>query len=502
MFINFTNHPSSLWDEEQTNAARQYGEIVDILFPAIDPKAPKKEISLLTDKYVEDIQKKASPKECVVHVQGEQTFCYSLIQKLQSLGYRCLASCTERIVHINEAGEKVSSFRFAGFREYNSDMIKKEIHKVKHPYQHSCSNPLQRMLKSKDTYSKVVFVLLVAFEISTMFWIQKGQWLCLATLFAAVFLIAIIMMEWIGRANNFRFGLQTRIVSKLLASAIAPRYLGTIYLIAFVVHLGWLDGAVLSLFLEDAVWPVIWAIIVCAIGILSLIVFFPDTKKEKGTKAEKLFVSGISNIRVPQNGAYDDINLLPLVLILKLVEQDDKFRILILLSDTITPDDSSHLQQVMHLVKKFKEGEMTQMVDCLEQIRNLIREVARREFPDKPWLPERLNETTIEFTEPCNYSVLDDAYRILEKKVTEYDKQGMSIYFNATPGTSIIGTLMTLLAIDGDRHLYYYSQEKMQNADNATEEAKIKFRRSLLLPVDKTKIPLKNLLSQALDSYQ
>lgn len=31
MFINFSNHPSKLWAEEEKNAALQYGTIEDLL---------------------------------------------------------------------------------------------------------------------------------------------------------------------------------------------------------------------------------------------------------------------------------------------------------------------------------------------------------------------------------------------------------------------------------------------------------------------------------------
>lgn len=35
VFINLTNHPSSLWGIEQTQDAEKYGDVVDIAFPAI-----------------------------------------------------------------------------------------------------------------------------------------------------------------------------------------------------------------------------------------------------------------------------------------------------------------------------------------------------------------------------------------------------------------------------------------------------------------------------------
>lgn len=119
-FINFTNHPSHTWDKEQREAAMQYGEIVDIPFPNIDVLASSDDIKALANEYLAIILSMGKPEDLVVHIQGEQTFCYALIRGLQSEGVRCLASCTERHVYTNEAGENVSTFRFAGFRDYPS----------------------------------------------------------------------------------------------------------------------------------------------------------------------------------------------------------------------------------------------------------------------------------------------------------------------------------------------------------------------------------------------
>ena len=60
--------------------------------------------------------------------------------------------------------------------------------------------------------------------------------------------------------------------------------------------------------------------------------------------------------------------------------------------------------------------------------------------------------------------------------------------------------VMTLLAIDGDRELYYYSQEEMPAGMTCFD--KLAFKEKLLRPVDKNKIPLYNLLSQALDKFE
>ena len=39
MLINFTNHPAARWSEAQRMAARQYGAVVDLPFPEVDPAA-------------------------------------------------------------------------------------------------------------------------------------------------------------------------------------------------------------------------------------------------------------------------------------------------------------------------------------------------------------------------------------------------------------------------------------------------------------------------------
>ena len=38
IFINCSNHPSRYWSREQIEAAEQYGEVVDIRFPIVDPE--------------------------------------------------------------------------------------------------------------------------------------------------------------------------------------------------------------------------------------------------------------------------------------------------------------------------------------------------------------------------------------------------------------------------------------------------------------------------------
>ena len=118
IFINLTNHPSAGWSEEQLSAARQYGEVEDLLFPVVDEHASEDDILLLADRYLAMIMERGEAQHLTVHIMGEQTFCYALISKLQAAGIRCVASCTERDTYIDEAGKKVSTFHFTRFRDY------------------------------------------------------------------------------------------------------------------------------------------------------------------------------------------------------------------------------------------------------------------------------------------------------------------------------------------------------------------------------------------------
>ena len=86
---------------------------------------------------------------------------------------------------------------------------------------------------------------------------------------------------------------------------------------------------------------------------------------------------------------------------------------------------------------------------------------------------------------PCDYDKFDQCFKVVRGAVEDVDNHEHLLYFNLTPGTGIVGSLMTLFAIDDNRRLYYYPQ----NSPNP-----------VILMADKGKVPLENLLSQALDS--
>jgi hypothetical protein len=118
MLINFSNHPSSNWPEEQKIAALQFGDIVDFPFPAINPEGDSLYIEKLAEEYLNIIVNKYFSRPLpTVHIMGELNFTFSMVRLLRHYGFTCIASTTERVT-AEKSGTKTSEFRFKQFRKY------------------------------------------------------------------------------------------------------------------------------------------------------------------------------------------------------------------------------------------------------------------------------------------------------------------------------------------------------------------------------------------------
>lgn len=117
MLLNLTNHPHAQWPEKQrTWALETYSSIQDMPFPIIPPEWTPQEVLKFVEEYAEKIKALAPTG---VHVMGEMTFCFALIQKLQQAQIPCIASTTRRLV--SQSGDiKTSQFEFVQFRAYTS----------------------------------------------------------------------------------------------------------------------------------------------------------------------------------------------------------------------------------------------------------------------------------------------------------------------------------------------------------------------------------------------
>lgn len=118
LFINLSNHPSSTWQPAQLAAAKQYGEIIDIDFPAVDALCLPERVDQLANQYALDIINRGAPTYLTAHVMGEMTLTFRIVELLKAQGIRCVASTTERIVTNLPDNRKETQFTFVQFREY------------------------------------------------------------------------------------------------------------------------------------------------------------------------------------------------------------------------------------------------------------------------------------------------------------------------------------------------------------------------------------------------
>lgn len=120
MLINFSNHPSERWSAPQRAAAEaDYGEIIDIMFPAVDVGASCCEVFELAKEYCAMIEE-LSPD--AVLCQGEFSLSFAVTALLLERGIKVICACSERDVEemADENGDTVRKtvFRFVRYREY------------------------------------------------------------------------------------------------------------------------------------------------------------------------------------------------------------------------------------------------------------------------------------------------------------------------------------------------------------------------------------------------
>ena len=118
-FVNFSNHPSESWNEQQKTEAEKWGEIVDVPFPNVQPEASCEEIRNMAESCVEKIQEYYPT---AVMCQGEFTLTYWVVKLLKERKITVVSACSKRQVteenRENGVTCKKSVFKFVQFREY------------------------------------------------------------------------------------------------------------------------------------------------------------------------------------------------------------------------------------------------------------------------------------------------------------------------------------------------------------------------------------------------
>jgi hypothetical protein len=119
MFINLSNHHSSKWSQKQLDEAQKSGMVTDVPFPQIDPYSSMEEVEALAKSFwgiiINMIDNDGLRQYGVVHLMGEQSFCFALTQLLIASEIPVCVSTTQRVAVV-ENGEKISKFEFVQFR--------------------------------------------------------------------------------------------------------------------------------------------------------------------------------------------------------------------------------------------------------------------------------------------------------------------------------------------------------------------------------------------------
>lgn len=120
MLINLSNHPYCDWGEKQKKEAKlQFGEVKDIAFPAISPTGNENYIMELAANYIKMVEQEIENVEDVtIHIMGEMTFVYRVVNHFLSKGICCVASTSIRNVQEFGDGRKEVTFEFEQFRKY------------------------------------------------------------------------------------------------------------------------------------------------------------------------------------------------------------------------------------------------------------------------------------------------------------------------------------------------------------------------------------------------
>ena len=370
------------------------------------------------------------------------------------------------------------------------------------------------------TYSIIVLLVLIVGEVSGILGQQLECDLWFVPIIVSVvlsFLLAIAAWKHKHLRPN------SGILANLVSSTISPSWLGIAFLIVFISHFTWWMDVVIEFFKpvsdERDSWYLLFGISSCGLIITGW--FFPEGGLiPKDNKSRVVFFSGISLVPSGANGRkveYSKFNIIPIVRILQTVfDENGRFKgkpckLVILNSDAkenLNVGNSDYEYPVLtgsfkgpnpvgssgfwkkdaeHLSIKKTSDDRTALRE--EKLRNIIKDAALIEFPDKK---EEIEALDICFTTPCDYDLFEECYTVLDEAVRHEDEPNAQLCFNLTPGTGIVGSLMTLFSIDADRLLFYYAQFTSDYRSNheRVQEAK------------KEKIHLESLLSQALQKLK
>lgn len=123
ILINYTNHPSAKWSDDQKNAAlTEWSEIIDVPFPQTEPEWNEAEVAACFDAFLADVEGKLLPlgktmADAEFLIMGEFRYTYYAVRKLKETGHRVFAHAGKREVEVVD-NKSIYTFRFGRFVEY------------------------------------------------------------------------------------------------------------------------------------------------------------------------------------------------------------------------------------------------------------------------------------------------------------------------------------------------------------------------------------------------
>jgi len=458
MLINLTNHPSSAWGEEQRNAAiQQFGAIEDMCFPNIPPDSDTKEVeALAAAKYAEIKLKEAELGEKpVIHVAGEQVYCFLLIQLLLKDGFRCITSTTER--------DENKVFHFKRFRRYKLLSLKKTMKK----------NNIQLWgVATLVSITVLSLVLDYAFRRCEEVKCLDFVWICLISAFVLSSILLILSL-----VSNYAYinpKEKKMTVQKKLKLLIENSFSGSIldisFIIYFILSCEWIPNALMNYAHDGQFWhePVIYI----GFFVVAIITkpFYSVNNSDVAASDRKVLVTGMSS--PSYSGADGFSNLRPLLLPFGKYKNIEK--VVILLSTLITDkadkicagvDESHELYSYFREYKKAiidedKNKNYTKVEvnkdnynDIIEALSKLIKSCVKQLYPDYGDFRVIISN----FVDYNNFKKCQEELRdqMLSIQRTYKDEE---ILVNITSGTSTVAGVMTINAIKGNRGLVYTTQ--------------------------------------------
>ena len=87
-------------------------------FPQISPLATSEDVVALAKKYQQEIVSTYPKETTIIHLMGELTFTFALVQLLHDAHFTVVCSTTKRLVLAENEDIKTAKFQFQTFRQY------------------------------------------------------------------------------------------------------------------------------------------------------------------------------------------------------------------------------------------------------------------------------------------------------------------------------------------------------------------------------------------------